>query len=124
MIQTSLTHSIERFGREAQFELDRPDIVLDAPTWGWLRAAYRSLRIVDQHGYLEEVTTPLLILASEGDKVVSTPAIVRAAERLPCVELHLYGTNVAHEILREVDVVRDDALMRIDRFFSERASAA
>ncbi len=122
VIQTSLTHSVERFAREAQFELDRPDIVLDAPTWGWLRAAYRSLAAIDRPGYLERVTTPLLILASEGDKVVSTPAIVRAVEeRLPDARLHLYESNVAHEILREVDAVRDDALARIDRFFAERA---
>lgn len=124
VIQTSLTHSIERFGREAQFELDRPDIVLDAPTWGWLRAAYRSLALVDRPGYMERAMTPLLILASEGDSVVSTPAIVRAAQRLPDARLHLYGADVAHEILREVDAVRDDALARIDHFFAERAPAA
>lgn len=124
VIQTSLTHSVERFEREARFELDRPDIVLDAPTWGWLRAAYRSLAVVAQPGYLEQLRTPLLILASEGDKVVSTPAIVRAAERLPDARLHLYGRQVAHEILREVDAVRDDALARIDAFFAERARAA
>lgn len=121
VIQTSLTHSKVRFEREAQFELDRPDIVLDAPTWGWLRAAYRSLAAIDLPGYLERVATPLLILASKGDKVVSTQAIVRMTERLPDARLHLYGTNVAHEILREVDAVRDDALLRIDQFFAERA---
>ncbi len=123
-MQTSLTHSVERFEREAQFELDRPDIVLDAPTWGWLRAAYASLRAIARPGYLERIRTPLLILASEGDIVVSTPDILRAALRLPDARVHVYGKDVAHEILREVDPVRDDALGRIDAFFAERAPLA
>jgi lysophospholipase len=52
-------------------------------------------------GYLERIRTPLLILASEGDIVVSTPDILRAALRLPDARVHVYGKDVAHEILRE-----------------------
>ncbi len=116
-----LSHDRERLLRAARFEVERPDIALDTPTWGWLRAAYRSLDVLARTGLLERVRTPLLILASTGDAVVSTPAIIRMAARIPGARLHVYGADVAHEILREVDAVRDDALARIAAFFAEYA---
>ncbi len=118
-LPTVLTHDRERLLREARFELERPDIALGPPTWGWLRAASRSMRLLMRPGVLEAVRVPLLILASEGDAVVSTPAIMRAAARISGVQTHVYGADVAHEILREVDAVREDALARIDAFFAE-----
>lgn len=121
-LPTTLTHDRKRFLREARFEMERPDITLGPPTWGWLRAAFRSLAWMARPGTLERIATPLLILASAGDRVVSTPAIIRAAARVPGARIHVYGADVAHEILREVDAVRDDALARIDAFFAEYAS--
>ena len=55
------------------------------------------------------------------DQLVSTPAIRRIAARLPDARLHVYGREAAHEILRELDPVRLDALGRIDRFLDEVA---
>lgn len=121
-LPTVLTHDRERLLREARFELERPDVALGPPTWGWLRAAFRSLAWMARPDTLERITTPLLILASAGDRVVSTPAIIRAAARVPGAQIHVYGADVAHEILREVHAVRDDALARIDAFFAEYAS--
>lgn len=121
---TVLTHSRARYLREARFEVERPETVLGPPTWGWLRAAYRSIMALARPGILERVTTPLLILASAGDRIVSTPAILRLGARMPNAHSHVYGADVAHEILREVDGVRDDALGRIDAFFAEHAPAA
>lgn len=120
-LPTALTHDRERFLREARFEMERPDITLGPPTWGWLRAAFRSLDWMARAGTLERITAPLLFLASEGDRIVSTPAIQSAATRISGARVHVYGADVAHEILREVDAVRDDALARIDAFFAEHA---
>jgi lysophospholipase len=66
---------------------------------------------------------PLLILATEIDRLVSTPAIRRIAAQIPGARLHVYGQEAAHEILRELDPVRLDALRRIDDFLDEVASA-
>jgi lysophospholipase len=66
---------------------------------------------------------PLLILAARHDRLVSTPAIQRVAKRIPGARLHIYGRDAAHEILRESDHVRMDALCRIDAFFDEAAPA-
>lgn len=122
-IRTMLTHSAERFEAEARLRRERPDLVLDAPSWGWMRAAYRSIALLERSGYLERVTTPILILATKGDRLVSAPAIARMARRLPDAQVHFYGRHVAHEILREVDSVRDDALARIAAFLDDHAPA-
>lgn len=122
-MRTTLTHSQERFDQEARLRRERPELALDAPSWGWMRAAYRSIALLDRPGYLEGVKTPMLILATKGDRLVSAPAIARKARHLPHAHLHFYGRGVAHEILREVDSVRDDALARIDAFLDDHAPA-
>jgi len=122
-MRTMLTHCPERFEQEARLRRERPELVLDAPSWGWMRAAYRSIALLERPGYLEGVTTPMLILATKGDRLVPAPAIARMARRLPHARVHFYGRDVAHEILREVDRVRDDALARIASFFDDHAPA-
>lgn len=122
-IRTTLTHSKERYAQELRLRREQPDLMVDAPSWGWLNAAYRSMARLSEPGLAEGMRTPTFMLATSGDRLVSTPAIAKMARRLPDAHLHLYGRNVAHEILREVDAVRDDALRRIDAFFDERAPA-
>ena len=62
----------------------------------------------------------MLLLATDADRLVSTAAIRRAARLLPHATLHVYP-DAAHEILREPDDVRLDALARIDAFLDEHA---
>ncbi|OYW88900.1 MAG: hypothetical protein B7Z20_01455 [Sphingobium sp. 32-64-5] len=96
-------------------------MALDAPSWGWLRAAYRSIERLETPGLVERIATPVLILASRTDRLVSAVAIEALARRLSDVQLHVYGAEAAHEILREADPVRDDALARIEAFLNEQA---
>lgn len=121
IVQKTLTHSEERFEQELYIRQHRPDLVMSAPSWGWLRAAYRSMGQLQDRKILAKVTTPLLVLAAEHDRLVSEKAIRNAARWLPNARTHFYGANVAHEILREVDSVRDDTLARIQTFFDAEA---
>ena len=45
----------------------------------------------------------------------------RAATRLPRAQLVTFGREAYHELLREEDVVRNEALRRIDDFFDRLA---
>jgi lysophospholipase len=69
-----------------------------------------------QPGKLEAIDIPGLLLAAGHDRLVSLPAIRRAAARLPNSELIVFGQESRHELLRERDPVRDKALAMIDRF--------
>lgn len=120
-IRTTLTHSKIRFDQEMKVRRERPDLVMDAPSWGWLHAAYQSIELLGSTGFAESIETPVLLLASRADRLVSFSAIERMAARLPNRRTHYYESDVAHEILREVDDVRNDALASIDAFFEAYA---
>lgn len=93
---------------------------LGTPSWGWLDAAYRSAARAFTPAKLAQVKIPILILASAVDRLVSAAAIERAVRLLPKAELKLYP-DAAHELLREGDAVRLDAIARIDAFLAEHA---
>lgn len=120
-LRNRLTHSHARFEQELRLRRERPELVMDAPSWGWLRAAYRSIHWLERPGVVEAIATPVLILASRADRLVTASAIARMGRRLRHGQMHFYGQEAAHEILREVDSVRDDALARIDAFLDEQA---
>ena len=118
-----LTHDHARYTDELWWKAQKPELALGPPSWRWLACAYDSTLAMERAGVIEAIATPLLILATAADQLVDPAAIRRAAARLPDAVLHLYGPESAHEILREVDAVRDDALVRIDAFLADRAPA-
>ena len=69
---------------------------------------------------MAEVKLPILILGTERDRLVSPNAIRRAGQALPKAELKIYP-DAAHELLRETDKVRLDALAAIDAFLDKHA---
>ncbi len=117
--QAYLTSCAERYSDEAWWHERNPGYQLGPPSWSWLNAAYQSI-----HGLtadkLEALSTPVLILGTDRDRLVSPTAIRRAAHLLPHAELHMFP-RAAHELLRESDPVRTEALARIDRFLDEHA---
>ena len=91
-------------------------------SWGWVERAYASMRVLERPGLLEAVGTPVFIVASDHDQLVDFDAIERAARRLPRAELFIFGEEAHHEVLREIDAVRNLALEGIDGFLSGIAS--
>ena len=120
--QRFLTSDAERYADEIWWTEQVPELKLGPPSFGWLAAAINSTRNTEAAGALEQVTTPMLILGTDGDRLVSPAAIRRFAARLPGAQFHMYDASVAHEILRESDDVRDDALARVDAFLGKVAS--
>lgn len=121
--QRFLTSDAERYADESWWTETQPGLKLGPPSFGWLAAAIHSTRGTEAPAALEAVTTPALILGTDGDRLVSPAAIRRFAARLPAATAHIYDASVAHEILRERDVVRDDALARIEAFLAKAAPA-
>jgi lysophospholipase len=76
---------------------------------------------MDEPGKLEGVHTPVLLLATTSDQLVSTPQIVSDSKRLPCAEILLFGKEAAHELLREADGVRNQCLEQINAFLDKHA---
>jgi lysophospholipase len=111
-----LTHDADRYADELWWREARPGLAMGTGSWGWVAAALRSMNVLGRPGQLEAIDMPVLLLAAAHDRLVSFPAIRRAAARLPKSELVVFGPEARHELLRECDAVRDKALAMIDRF--------
>jgi len=116
-----LTHDSQRYGDEVWWRQARPELVMGPASWGWVAAALASIRLLERPGVLEAITTPVLVLATDHDKLVSWRASRRAAQRLPRGQLVRFGKEARHEILREADPVRDRALAAVDDFLDRFA---
>jgi|TARA_R110000868_G_scaffold16466_6_gene73841 lysophospholipase len=122
--QRRLTHSLSRYDDELHWRRTTPEISLGPPSWGWLDQAYKGTAALEHDPALEHMDVPTLILGTDADQLVSPAAIRRVAARMPNATLHMYGAECAHEILREDDAVRLDALARIDAFWDAHAPVA
>jgi lysophospholipase len=119
-----LTHDAERYADEQWWRDHRPELVMGPASWRWVERAYASCRLLEAPGAIERVGVPVLILSTSADRLVSHAAAVRAAQRLPKGELVAFGEEAAHEILREADPVRDQAMAAIADFLDRVAPQA
>lgn len=117
-----LTQDPERYADELWWREARPELIMGPGSWRWLERSYASIRQLAQPGLLKGVRQPVLLLATEQDALVSWRAIARAAACLPDCQLVNFGQRARHEILREADPVRSEALALIDDFMA-RATA-
>jgi len=118
-----LTHDPARYADEIWWRETSPELAMGPGSWRWVERAYASMRGLAAPGVLEAIDIPVCIVATTADKLVSFSAIERAAQRMVRAELLRFGSEAAHEILREVDPVRDKALRRIDDFLDRVAPA-
>jgi len=111
-----LTHDADRYADEEWWRTERPELAMGPGSWGWVRSALASIRALARPGVLEKIDIPIHMVATKADRLVGVRAIERTAARLPDVDMHWFGAESAHEILREADPVRDKALAAIDAF--------
>jgi len=112
--QRVLTRDASRYKDEGWWIARQPALALGGVSWGWLDAAYRSIDRLKAAGALERIAVPVLFVLAEDDKIVSTPAALALARRIPKAEVALF--DGAHELLRETDPVRLAVWARIDAF--------
>ncbi|MEP3050257.1 MAG: alpha/beta hydrolase [Erythrobacter sp.] len=119
-----LTHDDDRYEDELWWREHRPELVMGPGSWGWVERAYASTKVLKAAGAMEQVHAPVLILSTREDKLVNHEACMRAVERLPNGELVEFGEEAHHEILREVDAVRNRAMDEIARFLDRAVPPA
>jgi len=121
--QALLTHDDERYADELWWRSARPELVFGPGSWGWVAAAMASGRSLFRRGVLEKADLPVYIIATTADRLVSVRATRQAQARLPNARALWFGDESAHEILREVDAIRDKAFAGIDQFLEGVATA-
>src|SRR5262249_45078976 len=113
--QNVVTSDRGRFERTRSLLKAQPFLRVYGPTFGWLNAAFRSMRRIRKRGFAEAITTPLLIVGAGADRVVKTQAIRDYVKRLPHAHyVEIDGTE--HEILMEQDSIRERFWTEFDSF--------
>ena len=116
-----LTHDHARYEDELWWQARDEALITGPPSWRWVIRAFESTRLLNAAPALATTATPVLMLVADADKLVDPAAAVAVAATLPDARVVRFGAESAHEILREVDPVRDRALAEIDAFLRERA---
>jgi lysophospholipase len=113
-----VTSDRTRFRRAQEMLARTPDIRLSGPTWGWLEAAYRSMREMQQPGYAEAIAVPTLFVLAGKDRICLTPEAEKFAARMPNGK-SLTLEDAEHEILMENDSIRARFWNAFDDFVRE-----
>lgn len=122
--QRFLTHDDDRYSDEVWWKEHKPDLELGPPSLKWLAEAYDSVLALRKPGVIEHIGLPMLVLGTWGDQLVSPAAIPYFAARLPNCTLKMFDKDVAHEILRECDGPRDEAIALIDVLLAKASAAS
>ncbi|SMF30969.1 lysophospholipase [Alteromonadaceae bacterium Bs31] len=118
----SVTQSRQRFMAYQNLLQELPQVAVDVPTYGWVRAACRTQDAVMQAA--SQLSAPLLVLQAEREELV-----LNEAQNRFCAQKNAIGEHVCkggapvvfegarHEILFEKDEYREEALRLILQHF-------
>ncbi len=119
--QNGVTSDRARFERTQQKLRRQPFLRINGPSFGWLRAAFRSIRQVGAQKFAEDIVTPLLVFGAGRDQIVKTDAIRNYARELPEAQ-YVEIETAQHEILMETDLVRAEFWRAFDLFVDQNLS--
>lgn len=95
-----LTSDRERYEILADITRRHPELAIDAPTIGWVRAAQASIERLNRPGFAEHLPIPVMLINNGVDRVVSRRAIETMARRLRH-PAYVLVPGCRHEILAE-----------------------
>jgi len=111
----TLTADRERFARNLSVLRAAPELAVEAPTIGWLKAALDAIQRVKNEKFAPRVRIPVLMLAASEDKIVEIKSTEALAARLRAgSQIVLQGAR--HEILQERDAIREQFWAAFDAF--------
>lgn len=111
----ALTSDPRRYAAFNALAAASPDLVIGAPTLGWLNAAFRTMDWLARSDALQRITVPVLAVACGADRVVDTAATERMVARIKGGRT-ITVSHALHEVLMERDVYRDQFWAAFDRF--------
>jgi lysophospholipase len=108
-----VTHSELRWRFWNQYKTDHPQYVLNAASFRWVLEGLRATDYMKENAQLIQI--PLLMLQAGRDLYVATEGQDRVCEKAYYCKKITYPF-AKHEILNEVDLIRQDALDEVLRF--------
>ena len=100
-----LTADRERWARSQAILTAAPQLGLGSPTFGWVRAAYRSMALVQEPRFPGRVEVPILVFAAGRDEIVPSRRVEDFGYSLK-VGTTILLPAAKHEIMQDVDQIR------------------
>jgi lysophospholipase len=116
-----VTSDRPRYERNQAYLKAQPFLRIHGPTFGWLGAAFGSLRRMERSGFAEAISTPLLIVGAGRDRLVTNSATREFVKRLSNAT-YVEFADSEHEILMENDAIRARFWSEFDAFVNVRLS--
>lgn len=113
-----LSSDCKRWARDCAVLESAPRLGVGGPTYGWLRAAMKSIDQLARLRAAKDVRCPVLIVAAGRDQIVDIEASYRFANNVTSVSM-IVIREALHEILLESDEVRAQFLAAFDTFVGE-----
>mgnify|MGYP003629527788 FL=1 len=115
MDRNILTSDPDRFQKSVRLLRKAPFLKIGAPTVGWVHAACQAMEGFRNPEFAFNNRTPVLVVASGSDEVVSLEAIEKLASVMRSL-WHIVVPGARHEILQERDMFRDQFWAAFDAF--------
>ena len=113
--ENAVTSDRGRFERTQRLLRAQPFLRINGPTFGWLGAAFRSIRRFKRKSFAQRITTPLLVFGAGRDRVVHVEAVREFVKNLPNAR-YVEIEDSEHEILMEKDSIRARFWAEFDAF--------
>jgi lysophospholipase len=120
--KNAVTHDKPRHDRCQGLIAEEPRLALAGPTIGWVAAASDATEAFRQPGALAHVRIPVLVATAGEEQLVDNAAQEAVAHELPDVR-HITIEGAKHEILMEVDPIRNQFWEAFDQLLERVAPA-
>jgi len=112
-VKNLVSHSRQRWQFWKQYKTDHPEYVLNAASFRWVLEGLKATDYMTKNAHL--IQAPILMLQAGRDIYVATAGQDRVCERAYYCKKITYPF-AKHEILQEVDLIRQDAMDEVIRF--------
>ncbi len=113
----TLTGDPARYALHQALVRSEPRLGLGSPTFGWLKAALQSMRLLEKPAYLASIRLPVLVAMAQREGIVNNAAIRSGVASLPDAQLVMIE-EAHHEILMEQDSCRQQFWSCFDDFMA------
>lgn len=100
-----LTNDARRFAVLPEAIREEPALALGGPTFGWLNAAFDSVKRIHTKGYAKKIEVPITVLVGEEDRVIHPHLVRQLCERIAsCKQIGV--KEAKHEIMMEKELTQ------------------
>lgn len=119
----TLTQDRQRHERFKQLQMTAPDAVAGSPRFAWLNAGMAAMGKINRRGALSEIKKRILLVSAKNDVTVDPTNHARLANAYPDLFDYVPIENARHEVLMEVDELRDQFWTAFDRYVSAQLAS-